>query len=242
MTNRTVEIIEEPAETPLGRELVVPDPRVQTVPKGWWEDYALPVVQRAGTFRELDDLQWKVQAVADYLASARANRFEFEAALRVIEARKGELLGDRRKSPRVESTDDTDSSEGTKHRWRTLAANWVDVVRPAIEAAAAKDEPSYRDVSQAKLLRACESNGQREPVAEQRQDPTSVEDAQRRRAVMAMAEAMWWDQFDPTGTAGTFDDEGDWEVVVRMAEVAWEALQVGPGGRWRVRALEGESG
>lgn len=70
-----------------------------------------------------------------------------------------------------------------------------------------------------------------EPVAEQRQDPSPVPEQARRAAVVAMAEAMWAPDAVP-----------DWNTAVRAAEAAWEALQVGPGGRWRVRALEADAG
>lgn len=139
-------------------DLAIPDPRTQTVPTGWWETYAMPVIAAAETFDELDELQWRVQAVADYLDVIRIDRLEFEAALRLIEVRRGELLGGGRRGrrprnlPRVE--DSTESSAATLHRWRTLAAHVNDVVLPAI-----READSYRQLSQARLLRLCDDDG-----------------------------------------------------------------------------------
>lgn len=135
-----------------GSTLEIPDPRKQLVPAGWTENVAAPAILQATDWEWLDEVEARLRAVASYIESFQGDRLEFEKALRLVEARRGQLLGpDVRQGERTDLTPpragELDASDGTKHRWRRIARS-IDRVWPEI-----RDATDPRDVTQAAVLR-----------------------------------------------------------------------------------------
>lgn len=73
--------------------LLVPDPRVSPVPAGWWDSHVRPMVTACESWRQLNEYEGQLQAMANIVESLGGDSLEFQKALRVVEARRGELLG-----------------------------------------------------------------------------------------------------------------------------------------------------
>ena len=135
-------------------ELIVPDPRIKPVPTGWWESVAMPVIESLADWDELDEAEGRLLAMASLIESMDADSIEFQKALRVVEAKRGELAGeapgqgsrsDLNFGTHAEVPDDADPR--TVSRWRTIRRGWdkiMDHLRTATER---------REVSQAACLR-----------------------------------------------------------------------------------------
>jgi len=65
--------------------LLVPDPRVKTVPAGWWESQVLPVVQACESWQQLDEYEGQLLAMANLIEGMGGDSLEFQKALRVVE-------------------------------------------------------------------------------------------------------------------------------------------------------------
>lgn len=132
--------------------LAIPDPRNETVPRGWWEDFAKPVIMAAESWVALDEIEARLKAFMAYIGALSGDAVEFTKALRLVEIRRGELLDPRRpigrplkNSPRVESFE-SDASGPTQDRWRRLAEH-RDVIEPVLAEAT-----DVRQVTQTRLL------------------------------------------------------------------------------------------
>jgi hypothetical protein len=113
--------------------LVVPDPSTTPVPVGWWEDVAEPIVMAAKSWDALDDLESQLLPAISFLESKGRDTLEFEKALRIVEKRRGDLLGKAaepggRGKTRQPTADFNESgSERTQRNWRQLARYWDEV-------------------------------------------------------------------------------------------------------------------
>jgi hypothetical protein len=109
------------------------------------------------TFDALQEAEARLLAVISYCEACREDVVEFEKALRLIELRRGLLLGPRR--PGVPRVEEVEASPPTMARWRALA----DHATTVLEALAAATDA--RAVSQAAMLRLIDhpdGNGQAE--------------------------------------------------------------------------------
>ena len=113
--------------------LAIPDAVHTPIPTGWLEQVLAPAVAEA-SWEMLDDAEGRIKAVASYLDAHGADATELEKAMRVVEARRGELHGATRGS-------------GTEIRWRRIWLNW-DWLWPKILAAKNRNA-----VTQAKCLK-----------------------------------------------------------------------------------------
>lgn len=133
-------------------ELAVPDPRHSTVPSGWAIEFAAPAILGTEDWNFLDEAEGRLKAVASYIEAFGGDRLEFEKAMRIVEKRRGDLLGvDVGPGSRTDLTMQrkVDEHHDARHRWRTIARNW-DKLWPIIVEARKVSE-----VTQAALLRAC---------------------------------------------------------------------------------------
>lgn len=73
-------------------DLGVPESPGDLLPKGWWEDHALPLFDAMDSPDDVDEDKRRLAAVAKYVKD-RDQRFELDAATRVAEIRIGELVG-----------------------------------------------------------------------------------------------------------------------------------------------------
>jgi hypothetical protein len=133
--------------------LVVPDPRWEPVPPGWWDDAARPLIEAVDEWDRLDEYERLLHAAADLAIVVRADEFQFQAALRCVDARRGAMLGEpvRGRPPKSSARGGLpdDVSDGTANRWRSIAEHWTDTVLPHLRAASRAENP--REASQ----RAC---------------------------------------------------------------------------------------
>ena len=118
-------------------ELAIPDAVHTPIPTGWLEQVLAPAVA-VSSWEELDDAEGRIKAVASYLDAHGTDATELEKAMRVVEARRGDLLpteqgkrNDLKPFPRME---EVDVSAATASRYRALARNW-DWLWPKILAA-----------------------------------------------------------------------------------------------------------
>jgi len=131
--------------------LVVPDPRTTNVPAGWWDANVLPAIQSCASWDQLDEYEGQLLAMASLIESFGGDGVEFEKALRVVECRRGELLGDRppgRPLTNSPSVENFPASEGAKARYRQIARYWPDLIYPYLLA-----ETEKWKVTQASVLR-----------------------------------------------------------------------------------------
>ena len=62
---------------------IVPDPRTQPVPRGWWEEVAAPVIDRLSGWDKLDEAEASLLGMAAYIDGMDGDAVEFEKALRI---------------------------------------------------------------------------------------------------------------------------------------------------------------
>jgi N6-adenosine-specific RNA methylase IME4 len=134
--------------------LVVPDPRHEPVPAGWWDQYARPLIEAVDEWDRLDEYEGLLRAYADLAVVLRADEFQFQAALRCVDAQRGELLGKavRGRPPKSSARRGLpdDLSDWAKNTYRTIAEHWVDKVLPHLRAASRTENP--REASQRRVL------------------------------------------------------------------------------------------
>lgn len=115
--------------------LVVPDPSAGVVPAGWWQQVAEPVIAAVRSWQELNELEAQILAMAAFIEAKGGDRLEFEKALRIVEKRRGELLGPepRKRGPstgdefRPQAAEIQDVKlppEKTARTYRALARHW----------------------------------------------------------------------------------------------------------------------
>lgn len=129
--------------------LAIPDPRQSPVPRGWFASFA-PVADSLA-WDALDEAEAQILAIASYLESFNGDVVEFEKALRVIERRRGELLGtDVTAGTRTDLNTHVkvdDISPMTASRYRAIARAWDRIWPHLLEAS------ERRDVTQSRVLK-----------------------------------------------------------------------------------------
>lgn len=138
--------------TDLSESLIVPDPRVTNVPAGWWDVNVLPVIQTCESWDQLDEYEGQLLAMASLIESFGGDDLEFQKALRVVECRRGELLGSAVTqgqrldlSTHGQVTDDIPNA--TANRYRQIARHWKKTLYPYL-----LQETDPKKVSQSHLL------------------------------------------------------------------------------------------
>jgi hypothetical protein len=128
----------------------IPNVQNATMPIGFAEHQALPAIREAD-WEQLDDYEAQLRGMASYIDSMKADVLEVEKALRIVEARRGEILGmavtqgartDLSMHEKVE-----DVSAPTASRYRKIARAWEDVWPHIVQAS------RRSDVTQAAILR-----------------------------------------------------------------------------------------
>ena len=119
------------------KALTVPDPRQSNVPVGWFESVAPTVGEMS--WDELDDAEGQIKAVASYIESFGGDSLEFEKAMRLVECRRGVLLGVNVKAGERTDLNRTthgtvDITKQTASRYRKIARYWDEVVWPHLLA------------------------------------------------------------------------------------------------------------
>ena len=135
----------------MSHELVVPDIRVANLPVGWAETSVMPAAIDA-TWEDLDEYEASLRAMASYIDSLQAgDAVELEKALRIVEARRGELLDIDAKAGRPRNGDThvtiSDVHKRTEIRYRKIARHWGTIWPEIVRAT------ERRDVTQAAILR-----------------------------------------------------------------------------------------
>lgn len=131
--------------------LVVPDPRVSNVPVGWWESTVWPVVQTCESWDQLDEYEGQLVAMASLIEGMGGDSLEFQKALRVVECRRGQLLGPPRPGRRTDLQPLTDMLEVdvnpmTATRYRQIASHWKTLFAYLLQ------QTDQRKVTQSHLL------------------------------------------------------------------------------------------
>ena len=130
--------------------LVVPDPRRSPVPAGWWQEQVLPIVRSCESWQELDKYEAQLAGMATAIEALGGDATEYEKALRIVECRRGQLLGNRgqgRPKKNHPRADDFDSPpDATANRYRTIARHWRVIYRHLVNAT------ERREVTQAHVL------------------------------------------------------------------------------------------
>lgn len=100
---------------------------------------------------ELDEYEARLRAFSSYIVSFAGDALEYEKALRLVDKRRGDLLGEKAQGSRNDLTSaergGSDESEGSRQRWRQIAAGW-EIAWPLI-----RDAQSRGQVTQAAVLR-----------------------------------------------------------------------------------------
>lgn len=155
--------------------LVIPDIRLTNIPVGWAENAVIAAVVEA-KWEDLDGYEASLRAMASYIDSLQSgDAVELEKALRIVEARRGELLGIGDGTPSVKVGGTTrgtiDESKATATRYRKIARHW-----PTIWPELAR-LTERRDVTQAAVLRMIErvEAAAKPEKAERREAPPSPE-------------------------------------------------------------------
>jgi hypothetical protein len=135
-------------------QLIIPDIRTTNLPVGWAEVAVIPTVMEAA-WDDLDEYEAGLRAMASYIESLeKGDAVELEKALRIIEARRGELLGldagPGRPAKLSTRGQLSEVANATANRYRKIARHWQ-TIWP--ELARSTDR---RDVSQAAVLRMIE--------------------------------------------------------------------------------------
>lgn len=141
----------------LGAEVVaehpnLPMPSIErgVTERGLWE-VCEPIIEQAETHDELDDLELQADMVIAKVRALHENVTEAEKVKRIIERRRGELLGPRhsgRRQPVTRVGEVPDVSAMTLSRWRAIPRDWSGVIRPWLTTAT-----EARQVTQAAVLR-----------------------------------------------------------------------------------------
>lgn len=132
--------------------LVVPDPRTANVPMGWWDSAVLPTIQTCESWDQLDEYEGQLLAMASLIESFGGDGLEFQKALRVVECRRGELLGaavtqGQRLDLSTHGQVTDDIPNATANRYRQIARHWKNTLYPYL-----LQETDPRKVTQSHLL------------------------------------------------------------------------------------------
>ena len=124
----------------------------EMVPTGWFELVAAPSIEAVDDWNMLEEVEARIHAAASYIESFDPDEVAFEQAKRLIEKRRGDLLGPDPaigRPPKVPTrgTFDVNASSSTVERWRRLA-RWWDILWPVVLGATRKQQ-----ISQSRLLK-----------------------------------------------------------------------------------------
>lgn len=132
--------------------LAIPRAGTEIVPPGFATEIFAPVAMSL-PWEELDEAESQLLAMASYVDSMQGDVVEYEKCLRIIEYRRGVLLGAGQQGARTDlqpfpSVEEVDVAPATASRYRSIARAWDDVVWPFL-----LDAKERRDVTQAAILR-----------------------------------------------------------------------------------------
>jgi N6-adenosine-specific RNA methylase IME4 len=131
--------------------LIVPDPRLAPVPAGWWDSHVRPTIGACESWTQLNEYEGQLQAMANIVESLGGESLEFQKALRVVEARRGELLGDpgpgRPPKEIRQRAAEFSISPRTITNYRRIARSWDATLYPYL-----LQQTDPRKVSQSHLL------------------------------------------------------------------------------------------
>lgn len=176
--------------------LIIPDIRTTNLPVGWAEVAVIPTVMEAA-WEDLDEYEAGLRAMASYIESLeKGDAIELEKALRIIEARRGELLGlDVTKGSRTDLSTRGKVEEvaaPTATRYRKIARHWS-VVWPEIVKSTER-----RDVTQAAVLRMIERIEEAaKPVKSTEKTPSQSLARKPEPNVETELDDEGWGQMDP---------------------------------------------
>jgi hypothetical protein len=138
--------------------LVVPDPRHEPVPPGWWDQYAKPLID-VGDDDWLDEAERRVRAIVELLdvAAHGADMAQLRAVWRCIERRRGERLLDQShygagRRPAEEMVHAGAPFTRTQLKWRAIAAHWDALIYPYLVEQTASENPNPARLTQAIVL------------------------------------------------------------------------------------------
>lgn len=184
----------------------IPDPREAPIQPGWAETVFLPEVMSVQIWDVLDEYEAKLRGIASYIASMDGDVLELEKALRIVEKRRGDLLGPSHQGERTDLELRTRMSEvagKTAQRWRTIAQAW-DEIWPEI-----RDATNRWQVTQAAVLRNIKT----------------AEREQRTAGVMPegvfntiVADPPW--KYDNTSTRGAAEDHYQTMTIDGLCELS----------------------
>lgn len=200
----------------MSKALVVPDPRVQPVPRGWFEDTVLPVVQATDDFAQLDEYEASLRAVVSFVEAWDGDCVEFEKALRIVEMRRGELRpgeqGKRTDLTSGHACPEVDAvSEKTLSRWRLLARHWNELWPIIVRAT------DRKEVTQSALLKRIKRSKVANPSGVYTATAADLEALRRRgfHAGTVYADPPWL--YDNQGTRAATSDHYSGMTVDEIA-------------------------
>ena len=141
------------------------------IPAGWHRQQ-LTVIEAMSNWEELEHYAAKLESIATYLERTSTDRLEIAKAMRIVDRRRGELLGpaehggDRRSDQVSHGELETRVSKAVASRYRTIAAHW-DEIWPRIAEAT---DP--KQVSQ----RTCLSFAKKKSATSPKHDTCTLED------------------------------------------------------------------
>jgi len=121
------------------------------LPDGWHESQ-VAVVESLATWEEVSEYAARLSAVADYLEKRGSDALEIAKAMRIVDKRRGELLGpasnggDRRSDQFSREKTEIPVSAAVASRYRAIAQHWTEIWPRIAEA------KSPQQVSQRKCL------------------------------------------------------------------------------------------
>jgi hypothetical protein len=167
-------------------ELAIPQPASEIVQPGWWHEVAQPVIDRAD-WDELEKYSKELKAfIGIFEALGREDKIELTKAQRVVERRRGELLGELRPRPgRPPGKLQHDVINGlhasTATNYKRINAAWAVIEVHLLEATDSKQ------VSQRALLDIARTvlEDEEEPVAS---NGTKIPRAKRAKQIARLAD------------------------------------------------------
>lgn len=178
--------------------LAVPDPRTEAVPAGWWDMVVRPEIEAAETWEQLDEVESKLAAIVAFVEALGGSVVEYEKALRIVEKRRGELLGPKRQGARSDlspASDNFEVSRQTISKWKTLAEHWDSIVYPYLLEA-----EDRRQVTQTNLLRLIKQR----IAADKPPNDTPPDDDAPTTFTTLVIDPPW--QYDNRATRGAAED------------------------------------
>lgn len=126
----------------------IPEPSKDfALPEGWFKQQ-LPAIGSMQSWGEVEEYAARLSAVADYLQKRGAETLEVAKAMRIVDCRRGELLGPAQQGRRsdlqhVPHEGQVNIPKQTASKYRAIAENW-DTIWPAIVEAKTPAQVSQR--------------------------------------------------------------------------------------------------